>query len=327
MKTPSGSEEKGSRTISSLSRAGESPRPTSGLKLVAIMLCMELLWGLHYVVSKYALREFDPLVLATLRVFAAAAILGLLCQFSDRGEGGQVLRRSRWPLFLQLGLFGITLNQLFFILGLARTLPSHSALILSTSPLFVIVLARLKGMERLAGFRAFGMLISVFGVVALNLKSGFHLETRYLMGDGITVLCVLAFSYYTIIGKQVSKESGLLRTTFATYLGGLVFMVPVGFWGWKRQDWGNVHWDGLSAFGYMVLGGSIAAYLMFYYALRHTDASRVAAYGYIQPILAAGFSIGFMGEHLTWSLTAGMLTVLTGVLVAERGRAVFDWLF
>lgn len=300
--------------------------PVNRWKLYTLMVLMELLWSLHYVASKYALREFLPLVLAAIRIASATLILGLIVLTSRNEREAKPIPRSARGLFLQLGLSGIALNQLFFILGLSRTLASHSALIISTSPIFVLLIARLKGMERLARFRIFGMVISVAGVITLNLKHGFHLETRYLLGDLITTLGVLSFSYYTIIGKNVAQSYGLLKTTFVTYVGGAIFLIPLGLLNWNEQPWSQVTWRGVGALGYMVLFGSVAAYLIFYYALRHADASRVASYAYLQPILATAFSVSFLGEPLTLGLIGGILIILTGVIIAERGREVFDWL-
>jgi drug/metabolite transporter (DMT)-like permease len=76
----------------------------------------------------------------------------------------------------------------------------------------------------------------------------------------------------------------------------------------------------------MVLFGSIAAYLIFYYALRHIEASRVASYAYLQPVMATTFAVVLLGESLTISLMVGISIILTGVLITERGREVFDWL-
>ncbi len=287
---------------------------------------MELLWSLHYVATKYALTQFRPLVLAALRVAASTLILALVTALYGKREGSDPIPwASRW-LFLQLGLFGIALNQFCFILGLSKTLASHSALIIATSPIFVLIIARIKGMERLARFRVLGMVISVTGVIALNLKQGFHLDTRYLLGDLITTLSVLSFSYYTTIGKHVSATHGLLKTTLVTYLGGALFLIPVGLLDWNHQRWGRVDWRGAAALGYMVLFGSIAAYLIFYYALRHIEASRVASYAYLQPVMATTFAVVLLGESLTISLMVGISIILTGVLITERGREVFDWL-
>jgi len=309
--------------------SGDNPvvNPAARWRFSALMAVMELLWSLHYVATKYALREFHPLVLATLRIAAATLILGLVSSAVrvERNSKNPV-RPFQWRLFLELGLFGIALNQLFFILGLSKTLASHSALIISTSPVFVLIIARVKGVEALSRFRIFGMIFSFLGVIALNLKQGFHLDTQYMLGDLITVCGVLSFSYYTIVGKNVARDYGLLRGTFGTYLGGALFLVPMALIGWKQQPWAQVSWRGIAALGYMVLFGSIVAYLIFFYALRHAEASRVASYAYLQPVMATAFSIGVLGEHLTLSLGGGIVIILSGVLIAERGREVFDWL-
>lgn len=301
-------------------------RMASGLKIYALLVFMELLWSMHYVASKFALREFQPLVLASLRITATAIILALIGLAWGRKRDSTPLPKSSRGLFLQMGLFGIALNQLFFVLGLSRTLASHSTLIFSTSPLFVLLIARLKGMEKLARFRILGMVVSLSGVVILNLKQGFHLDTRYLLGDLISSLGALSFSYYTIIGKHVSQRYDLIKATLATYQWGAFFLIPLGVAGWRQQAWRQITWQGFAALGYMVVFGSVVTYLIFYYALRHADASRVASFAYLQPVMATAFAVLILGEHLTLNLMVGIFVILTGVIVAERGKEVFDWL-
>lgn len=304
----------------------QSFQPIQRRRLIILLVIMELLWSLRYIASKFALREFRPLTLAAIRIVLATTLLGIVVRFSGERRNSEPIPRSAWSLFIQMGLFGIALNQLFFILGLSRTLASHSALIIATSPIVVLLIARLRGMEGLARFRILGMIISVLEVIALNLRQGFRLETQYLLGDMITSLGVLSFSYYTVMGKDVSQQFGLLRATFATYVAGMLFLIPVGVLTWNRQPWHQVTWRGLVALGYMVVFGSVVAYVIFYFALRHSDASRVASYAYLQPVMASALSIFFLGERLTLSLVTGILIILSGVFIAERGREVFDWL-
>ncbi len=97
--------------------------------LYALILLMVAFWSGNYIAGKIALREFSPLLLAGLRIgFAGLMILPVL-----------PFRRSEpWPSasgvvrLLVLGILGVTLNQLFFIVGLSRTSVAHSALMPSS---------------------------------------------------------------------------------------------------------------------------------------------------------------------------------------------------
>jgi drug/metabolite transporter (DMT)-like permease len=70
----------------------------------------------------------------------------------------------------------------------------------------------------------------------------------------------------------------------------------------------------------MAAMASVAAYMIFYYALSKISASRVIAFSYLQPVLATILAILFLGERLTPYLLVGGALVLVGVALAERGR-------
>ncbi|MFZ5928055.1 MAG: EamA family transporter [Acidobacteriota bacterium] len=70
---------------------------------------------------------------------------------------------------------------------------------------------------------------------------------------------------------------------------------------------------------YMTLLASILCYLIFYYALDHMPASRLAAFSYLQPVIAALTAFVFLHEPVTLPVAAGGALVLGGVWVTGRG--------
>src|SRR5439155_11323820 len=85
-----------------------------------LMLLATLSWAGNMIAGKEALREIPPLALAQFRVGGAALIL-LAAFFAWPGRPGLRLSRGEWGRLAVLSLFGITLNQIFFIAGLSRT--------------------------------------------------------------------------------------------------------------------------------------------------------------------------------------------------------------
>jgi len=72
---------------------------------------------------------------------------------------------------------------------------------------------------------------------------------------------------------------------------------------------------------YMAAISSVAAYTLFYWALRYMEASRVAAVNYFQPIGAILVAALFLREVPTRHLLLGGVLILLGVYLAERGKA------
>ena len=70
---------------------------------------------------------------------------------------------------------------------------------------------------------------------------------------------------------------------------------------------------------YMALFPSIAAYLIYYYALTHISASRVASFSYLQPVFATVMAVFLLDERLTAPVIAAGIGILLGVFITERG--------
>ncbi len=278
---------------------------------------MVLIWSANFIIGKVALREFPVLTATGLRALLAAAILWPIFLASAPREERARLRRD-WKTMLVLSVFGVTLNQLLFLAGLKNTSVPHSALIISLSPVFVLILARMHGLEQLTALKVFGLGLSLAGVALLTTER--HDGTGpTLHGDLYALLGSMAFAYFTVRGKEVSPYYGSVTMNTATYTLGALTLLPltlVGLWQ------GGAHGVSLKAWLsllYMAAGASVLAYLIFYYALRRLAATRLVALSYLQPVIATFLSVLFLGEKITLTLLVGGAVILGGVYMTERG--------
>jgi len=128
--------------------------------LIAVMV---LAWSGNFIIAKFTLRELPPFALLFLRVLFSNGLL-LPLYLASRQHRRQPLERGDWKWFALLGLFGIALNQTGFTVGLHHTTVSHSSLIISLSPLLVLILASRMQLERFTRQKLAGMALSFAGV-------------------------------------------------------------------------------------------------------------------------------------------------------------------
>src|SRR6185312_2063497 len=110
------------------------------------MLLVCLIWGLNFSITKLALAQIPPLPFTAIRFLIASLVLWLLLRVL---EGPARLPSGALRTLVFLGLLGNTCYQLTFTVGLALTTATNSALILSTLPTVVAVLAGALGLERI----------------------------------------------------------------------------------------------------------------------------------------------------------------------------------
>jgi drug/metabolite transporter (DMT)-like permease len=294
------------------------PERPSHFRIYTLITIMTTLWSLNYIVAKYALREFPALLASGIRMIIAGVIMiGVYRWHHVRGKIPQ-WTRADIGLLVFLGMMGVGLNQLFFVVGISKTTVSHAAIMIGLTPVTVLLLAWVMGLEKLSILRLFGMFVALAGVTFLQLSSN-KSDGATIAGDAMVYMASLALAIFTVRGKQeASRFGGVLVNTFA-YAGSALAMLPVVAGYSLDFNFSRVSWVGWASLAYMAVFASVVCYLIYYYALSHVPASRVAAFSYLQPLLGTLMAISLLGEHPTRSLLSGGALVLTGVFLAERG--------
>jgi len=283
--------------------------------MCALLLLMVAFWSGNYIAGKIALREMPPLLLAGLRIGLAGVLMAPIYAASRR----PVYARGAVRKLALLGIFGVTLNQVFFLVGLSRTSVAHAAILIGLTPIQVLLLACWRGQERMTTAQAMGMLVALAGVALLKGFESPNAAGTTWLGDLIVLLGGLAFAIFTVFGKEMTTQySAVTMNTFG-YVGGALALAPVTLWHAARHALANITTGAWLAVVYMALFPSLIAYLIYYYALTHIAASRVSALSYLQPVFATAMGVAILGEPVSLLVIAGGLVILSGVYLAERG--------
>jgi len=293
-----------------------NPNEPSHSRIYWLLTLMVFFWSLNYVMGKIALREFPPVLLATFRTAIAGVVILPLYLLRRRHASKWNFREGL--LLLVLGVGGVALNQVFFVLGLSRTSVAHSAILIGLTPVQVLLLAAITGQEKLTWRKVVGLVVALAGVGVLQLT---HESARgpSILGDVFILLCGLSLAVYTVFGKEVSaRHDAITMNTFA-YVGGAIVLSPAIVWNARHFDFTAVSASAWLSVAYMAVFSSVVSYLIYNYALSRIAASRVSAFSYLQPVFASIMGVAFLGESLGAPVIAGGAVILTGVYLAERG--------
>ena len=288
----------------------------SGERIYLLLTLMVLMWSFNYVVGKLALREFPAMLLVGLRTMLAGALL-VPVYLWRHGTGASVWTWRDLRVLIPLGLCGVTGNQLFFVMGLSRTSVAHAAIMISTTPILVLLMAAAQGQERITHRKLAGMGIAFTGIVVLQMGRA-QGSTATMLGDLFILMGALSFSAFTVLGKAISTRYGGLTVNTIAYASGALALAPMILWQGASFQFGAISTQGWLSVFYMAAFSSVIAYLIFYYALTHTAASRVSAFSYLQPVLATLMAIPVLREPVHPGLLLGGSLALVGVYVTER---------
>ena len=307
---------------STATRTEPAPAPAaarSHASMHLLMLFATCCWAANIVAGKEALVGFGPLALAQLRALGAALVF-LLVFLVWPGKPRLELSGRQWWLMAVLGLSGVTLNQLFFIGGLARTSVAHTGLIVALGPVMVLVLSCALRLEPLTALKLTGMLVSFGGVAVLTVGHGGQTNGAHWQGDLIVLASSAVFACYTILVKGVSDRYDALTLNTLVFGVGALLLVPAGAPAVLGVRWSSLPSPVWWSLAYMIIFGSVAPYLIYAFALTELAASRVSAFSYLQPVIATALGIWLLAERLTARAVVGGALILLGVYLTERER-------
>jgi drug/metabolite transporter (DMT)-like permease len=284
------------------------------------MLLVCLIWGLNFSVTKVALADIPPLPFTAVRFAIASVLLWLVWRVAE--EPAPLPGRSLRTLIL-LGLLGNTCYQLAFTVGLDRTAATNSALILSTVPTVVALLAGALGLERITPRMWWGIGLGTVGVMLVIATRGVGFSTGTLVGDALTVFAVLCWAGYTLWLRRVPPEISSLRVTTLTTIAGTPGLVLAGIPGMLRQDWGAVRLQAWVGLAYAAVLSLVVAYFIWNRSVKAVGATRTAIYMCVTPLFAVAGAWFLLGERPHPLQGVGAVLIVAGVLLtrSEDGKA------
>ena len=293
----------------------EAPPAPPAILIDLALFSVALMWASTFTLFKIAWRDIDPVAFTGLRFAAmfafAIAVLGLS---TSRVRP----RRADLPALVASGLTGYFLYQMGFVLGLDRTSALASAILISTHPIFSVIVMWLVGKERPSRLEVGGVVLAFLGVaVFLRAWDAFAAARP---GDLFSLGAAAAFGAYGVINQPLtSRYPPRELMAYGLALGGLLITV-IGIPAMAAQDWGAVSLDSWVILVYAVVGPVYLAYLLWNWAIRHRGIPRTVVYGFLVPVLGGAIAVLALDEPVGGAQVAGGLLVLAGLVVTRLGR-------
>jgi drug/metabolite transporter (DMT)-like permease len=286
-------------------------RRTDAWRVAAALLAIQLLFGLHYPLAKLLLLEISPRAWALVRVGAAALLL-LAAMLVWRRPFPR--DRAVWARLALYSVFGVVINQLCFVEGLARTSASHSAVLNTTIPVWTLLFAVLLGGERLRARQLLPFGLALAGITLVLGQEASAGTARW--GDLLTLVNALSYGLFLALSKRVLDATNTLAATTLLFLfGGLGLLAPclpallalepaqVSAWSW-----------GLGLF--IVVFPTVGAYLLTFWALARAESTVVAFFVFLQPVIAGTLAWVLLGERPDREFLLGALLIFVAVWLA-----------
>ncbi|HZE09045.1 MAG TPA: EamA family transporter [Gemmatimonadaceae bacterium] len=287
--------------------------PAFGVTDVLLFL-MAVIWGVNFVVVKYATEVFSPVAFTGLRVGTVAIFLLTVALATRRKP---LARRDVIGLML-MGVLGNGLYQLFFVNGVARTRAGNAALIVAAAPAFIALVARVRGMEKLKTISLLGIALSITGVALVIIGSATSSagETT-LLGSVLVFLAVICWTFYTIGLQPYTERIDIIQLSAATMVGGAIPLIIASTPALVATNWSAIGVGGWLALLYSSVISMGVAYFFWYRGLRVLGPTRTAVYSNLQPLVALLVAWAFLSETPTIFQGVGAATIVAGVFLTR----------
>lgn len=285
---------------------------------IALMI-VTLLYSANYSIAKFALPEYlKPFGFIILRISLAGCLFWL---FSLKDAKEPIKDKKDFGLILLCAFFGVAQNQLLFFKGLSLTSPINASVIMTTSPVIVMITAYLMGREKLTIYKIVGVIISAIGAYLLLTKDGISLTEGNFLGDLFILLNGASYAIYLVLVKPLMLKYRPITVIKWMFLFGGIMALPFGLEQLSEVQWHTFPLSTWLSVIYVIVGATFTVYLLNVWALQFVNASVVGIYIYIQPIFAALIAMTLRGDVLELETVFYSLLIMAGVyLVSYKSR-------
>ncbi len=275
-----------------------------------------IVWGTTWVASKMGVSHMPAFELASIRQFLGGSLyVGF---FLIKGEKLPTKKQFLWLLGMSILMFvssnGIATYGLQFITsGLA-------ALIAALYPLSVVLIERYyyKAIE-ITPKTLVGLNLGLLGIGFIFYKDSLTVHgSHYILGVVLSFLAMITWSIGSIIISRTKVKINAYNSIGWQMLISAFIMACITIIGGDYVPLNQIPAISWGVIFYMVIGGSIFAFISFIYSMKHLKSSIASLYAYINPIVAIWVGSLLLNEQMTWNIIVGSLCTLFGVYLVNK---------
>ncbi|NJB67027.1 drug/metabolite transporter (DMT)-like permease [Desulfobaculum xiamenense] len=290
-------------------------------RLVGIVfaLAATVVWSGNFIVARGLVDSVPPVTLALLRWTTALVVLLPFGGMSFIRSLTAV--RSHWRYLALTALLGVTIFNTLIYMAAHHTSALNLSLIATTSPMFILLFARIFLGEAVSPTRLGGVVVAVLGVIVLITRGQVHrlLTLELSVGDLGMLAAAMLFGAYSILVRRMPRDvpqGAFLTTTFGL---GALMLVPWAAWEWSAGGV-ELHVTGqlVGAVLYIGAGASLFSFWCWNRAVEHIGPSMAGAVYYSLPLFSGIEAVVFLGEPVCWAHFLSGVLILGGIWLATR---------
>ena len=290
-------------------------------KAIFALIVVCILWGTTWLASKQGVKYMpDALQMAAIRQLLGGTCYVLYFLFKK----APLPKGKEWIPILVLSFLNFMISNGLSTLGLQYKISAGlGAIIGAIFPLWIVIIGLFASNTKMPAMAITGLILG-FGGVCIIFYDHLHefLDPKFQIGILLSVIATWTWAIATLYTKRQAIHfnpyfglglqmviSGVVLYTFSTASGRAIALT-------------SIPWQSWTAIAYLVIFGSLIAFVCYLYALQNLPTEQASIYAYINPIVAVVFGSIIFDEKLTIYLAIGGLVTLLGVYLVNKAYKI-----
>jgi drug/metabolite transporter (DMT)-like permease len=292
-----------------LHKRGKKTKAVFALAIVCV------LWGTTWIASKRGVEYMPALQMAGIRQFLGGFCYFLFFLFKRE----KFPRGKEWGSVLVLSFLNFVLSNALSTWGIKYISAGLGSIIGAIFPLWLVIISIVGSKMKVHRTTAIGLLLGFSGICVIFYE---HLSDFLNPGFRFGILLSVASTWSWAFGTLYTKKHAAAFNPYFSLglqmlLSGAALMIGTQIAG-IAIPFTSIPLDAWAAIGYLVLFGSVVAFVAYIYALQNLPTEQASLYAYINPIVAVLLGWILFNEKLTIFIITGTLITLLGVWLVNR---------
>ncbi|ANH59680.1 DMT family transporter [Dokdonia donghaensis] len=277
------------------------------------------IYGVNHTLAKDLMPTYiEAYGFIMLRVLGAAILFWITSLFLP----SEKIDRKDWWRIILCALFGMTINMLMFFKGLQLSTPINSSVVITLSPVILLILSALFLKEKITWLKGSGIAIGLVGALILIL---FGAKTQanapnIPLGNTLFIINAIAYSVYLILVKPLTAKYASVTLMKWFFLIAVFTNAPIALPQFLEVQWFTLPPSVIGVMLFVVIGTTYLTYLFNVFALRQLKPSTIGAFIYIQPLIATLVAIILGADTLTTIRVVAATLIFLGVYLSTKRK-------
>ena len=286
-----------------------------------LLILTTIFWSGNFIVGKAAtIYNIPPFSLNFFRWLFACIIL---FPFTIK----EIILKKNYikkniKLFIILGITSITIFNSIVYYSLYYTQVITGVLMISTIPVWIILISSLLKIEKTNTYQIFGMILSLIGVTAIITQSNFEIirSLDFNKGDLSIIIAMFSWAIFSTLLKKEKLEISQITLLQVVIIFGLIFLTPIYIAELSRGNYIVLEMPFFLTLTYVVIFPGLLSFLFWIKGISIIGANRSGIFLHLMPIFGSIFAILIFNEKIMIYHLIGALFIIVGIKISNMKK-------